>query len=82
MYLRLRVNVFSLCVWLCAFVHTYGSKSGRMERQRDGSLRRARREREGVRKGGVHPSLVVQPCPLASSPSPEASASLEQPFRK
>lgn len=83
-YLFVKVCVLSVaCVYVCAFAHTCGSNGGRMVRQRDSSLRKAgRKERERVREGGAHPPLVVQPCPPASSPSPEASASLEQPFRK
>lgn len=77
----LQLSMCFMCVWVCvcAFVHTSGSNSGRMERQLPKESCKGER---GLREGGVHPSLVVQPCPPASSSSPEASASLEQPFRK
>lgn len=71
--------VFYVCMGVCVFVHTSGSNSSRMERQLPEESCKGER---GVREGGVHPSLVVLPCPPASSSSPEASASLEQPFRK
>ena len=63
---------------LCTRVHQTAAGWKETEKAPYGKLE----WREGVRMGGLHPSLVVQPCPPASSSSPEASTSLEQPFRK
>ncbi len=68
------------CVCICAHVWIKQWQDGEIERQLPKESWKGKRN--GVRMGGVHPSLVVQPCPRASSPSPEASASLEQPFKK